>query len=694
MALSFVILPGDGVTQNFAVPFPYISTTHVKVQVNNFIRPIRWLNSGTIQVDIVPPDGSEVKIYRETPLEPLVDFSDGSTLTAAELNLVNRQNLYISQEAYERFKSMVDSGYQQVVSGNPVDIEALLDTITAEILESTLLADLQQRVEDIDINAEAIIEQTNRVDVLQTTVDALADFEGEGIGTVITNERNERIAGDTALAETIALIGAKSGDSLSFILDLNKVKVSPTESLGTRLSGIDTRFSSNEAAIVTEQTTRATADSSLATSITNLSSTVNTNLTNTTALINTEATTRANADTATATTIALLGAKNGPGTAFVLNTATTFVSGSESLATRLSALTAADGSNSAAISSEASTRASADSALSSSITTLNSTVGGHTSSIATIQSTLNGVAAQYMVKLDVNGYVSGFGLYNSGGSSAFYILADKFAIVKPGVNSWVPFSVVDGVVYMQNVVINDALINTLTVNKLTSGTLTATITQNADINVGTGRIIWDNGTYMKVAGVGFGTASQFIEWFGPKKSSPTLCSEADAIYYLKTNGTAYFGGTLSAGTLTNKGQTTNTASPTEIVVGPFGTNGGPILVAYSYTFYRSENKTGNQTGTLTGTTSASLTLYRKIGAAAETTIATQNVTGTYDMEYSDGITNLTQDMSGSWTYTDSAGGTSDRTYRWALTSRSLRSISGSGAAPTMTQNLSVICTEA
>lgn len=81
------------------------------------------------------------------------------------------------------------------------------------------------------------------------------------------------------------------------------------------------------------------------------------------------------------------------------------------------------------------------SATASDVTTLSSTVNGHTVSIsqqavtnAALQGDITALEAEYSVKLDVNGNVSGYGLA-SGGSpqySRFYVNADKFAIVPPG----------------------------------------------------------------------------------------------------------------------------------------------------------------------------------------------------------------------------------------------------------------------
>lgn len=174
--------------------------------------------------------------------------------------------------------------------------------------------------------------------------------------------------------------------------------------------------------------------------------------------------------------------------------------------------------------------------------------------------------AQYTVKVDTNGYVSGYGLANTvvtgTPTSTFTILVDNFKVVTPGVSAVSPFYISGGVVYMQNVVIGNALISDLTVTKLTTGTL------NADINAGTGKVIFDNGTNKRVMGVGFGTSSAFTDWYGPSGTAVGSISESGAAFYIKTDGSAYFNGvlgstaigsiyglslSLDAGTLTSNG---------------------------------------------------------------------------------------------------------------------------------------------
>ncbi len=90
-------------------------------------------------------------------------------------------------------------------------------------------------------------------------------------------------------------------------------------------------------------------------------------------------------------------------------------------------------------------KAQTDSAIASSTSQLTSTVGNHTTTLQFYGESINGLQAQYSVKVDNNGYVSGFGLsstaINGVPTSAFIINVDRFAIVTPGQPTKFPFIV-------------------------------------------------------------------------------------------------------------------------------------------------------------------------------------------------------------------------------------------------------------
>lgn len=213
-----------------------------------------------------------------------------------------------------------------------------------------------------------------------------------------------------------------------------------------------------------EITTRANGDDALAQQMTTLAAVNATNA----AAITTERTARVTAESATATAID------------TLRVATN---------TSISNLTNANGTNSAAIiataaaiNTESVTRTNADSALANNITTVQSTfttnildvnnnITATNTNMATVRTELqtninsldgkvNAIGAAYTVKLDVNGLVAGFGLYNTGATTSAGFNVNTFYIGDSTV-SYVPFIVTGGQVF-----IKDAAIEKLTFSKL------------------------------------------------------------------------------------------------------------------------------------------------------------------------------------------------------------------------------------
>jgi Phage T7 tail fibre protein/Domain of unknown function (DUF1983) len=625
MADSYVLITASAGEQTFTVPFPFILRDHVHISLNGVeqLSPADfvWITDGALKLSgPLIANGVTVKLWRETdPDGVLVAFNNGAVLTAADLNTATLQALYRTQELQDQLDSYVTGGVGRYQVNGLVDgltPEQLIAQVAADVLDSELATDLLGAITDIATNAATLLTHDTRITTLQTTVDALASVSGTGIATLISNEQTSRIAGDSALAGTIASIGAVDAGTGAFILDAANVYVDGSTSIADKFTGIlSTTSAAITAAVAAETSARTTADSSLASS--------------------------------------------------------------------LAALTATVAGNTASISTEATARATADSAAASTVTALSTTVAGNTAAIATNATTVNGLSAQYTVKVDVNGHVAGYGLasqpINGTTVSSFIVTANKFAIIDPGngVSSpKVPFSVVAGVVYMDQVVIKDALIQNMTITKLTQGSL------NADMNIGTGRIIWDNGAYMKVTGVGFGSSSQFLEWFGPHFSNFNSCTEANAIQYLKTNGDAYFGGTLLSGILSNATQATVLAVGNVCDLGPFSSNGGPITINWSYNFHAQTNFPGTSAGLSAfngasgNTPSAQLILSRSINGGSFADVQTINITNGTAVDVAPIVADSepghhAEIMSGSGTYTDPSHLAQNREYKLRINSWSI-----------------------
>ena len=186
-----------------------------------------------------------------------------------------------------------------------------------------------------------------------------------------------------------------------------------------------------------------------------------------------------------------------------------------------------------------------------SVNSLTTTVNGHTASVTSQQTSISGLQAGWGFKLDVNGRISGMSSVANGTTSKTTFLADVFEIWTSG-GAKRPFSV--------------------TADRVSFGT---------DIHVNQYKIIFDTGTVMRVQGLGFGTAGQFVDWFGPSMAV-SACAESNAYYYLKTNGAGFWGRGIVAGTLSTSAATSSLANNAQAETASFGSNGGTLTVTMTY----------------------------------------------------------------------------------------------------------------
>lgn len=100
MPYSYTTYAGDGSTTDFNVTFDYLDPADVSVLVDGDSVDFTWVNESQIRCDSAPANGTEVVVQRVTPKETnAVDYQDGSTLTAVDLDANSKQLLFIIQEA-------------------------------------------------------------------------------------------------------------------------------------------------------------------------------------------------------------------------------------------------------------------------------------------------------------------------------------------------------------------------------------------------------------------------------------------------------------------------------------------------------------------------------------------------------------------------------------------------------------------
>lgn len=105
----------------------------------------------------------------------------------------------------------------------------------------------------------------------------------------------------------------------------------------------------------------------------------------------------------------------------------------------------------------------------SSITQLQTDVAGNSAKLIVQGEAVDGLKASYIIKTDVNGLVAGYGLYNTGNTSAFGVNADYFYVGKSDAGGKKPFMVLNtsqtigGVTYPAGTWIDVALIANATI---------------------------------------------------------------------------------------------------------------------------------------------------------------------------------------------------------------------------------------
>jgi len=212
MAYSYVAYTGNGSTTQFAITFPYVSQAHIKVYVNYVDTAYTYANTTTVQVATAPGNGLRVEVRRVTPINAvLVDYTDGATLVAADLDTTALQNLYLEQELDDNQKRaiFVDDATGLMTAGNQRITNVANPTSAQDAATKTYVdtADALKVAKAGDSMTGALAMGTNKV-------------TGLGAPTA-SNDAATKTYVDTADALKVA----KAGDTMSGVLAMGANKI-------------------------------------------------------------------------------------------------------------------------------------------------------------------------------------------------------------------------------------------------------------------------------------------------------------------------------------------------------------------------------------------------------------------------------------------------------------------------------------
>lgn len=343
--------------------------------------------------------------------------------------------------------SWISIPFSEISPPIALDVQAIIDQANTAID-----AGIQDRIDALasSITATVLETQQTQIDGLASQLTTLGTTVS-GHTSAIQSEATARANADSALATQVTdLVADVDANHQAFLTFQAAVVADPSSAAAEYLQGLQAQVNANTAAIQTEASTRATADSSMSSQINTLVSSVN----SAQAAVQQEVTARTNADSAISTSVTNLASRVGT---------------AEGAIQSLQSVTSGLNSNTV-----------------SSITTLTSTVNNLTTTVQDTATAVNGITGKRTLAINANGQVTGVELLGGGTTgSQIKFQASNFIFYDPSTGlETVPFAISGGKAYVNNAVIKDADIGTL---KLAGNAVTQAVSvQGAgDTNIGT-----------------------------------------------------------------------------------------------------------------------------------------------------------------------------------------------------------------
>ena len=207
----------NGSTPTFSFSFPYISTSHVKAYVNGVEdTSITFPTSSSVTLSSTPANGATVLIKRITsPSTRLVDFQDGSVLSASDLDQSANQNFYLAQETDDEVGSKLGTNANNVYdasgTGSNLKISNVADPTSAQ-----------------DVATKNYVENTWLSTSDKANITTLAGITN--LGALASNNTNvNTVAGSIANVNTVAGANTNVGLVATNIASVNTVATNITK---------------------------------------------------------------------------------------------------------------------------------------------------------------------------------------------------------------------------------------------------------------------------------------------------------------------------------------------------------------------------------------------------------------------------------------------------------------------------------
>ncbi|RTL93882.1 hypothetical protein EJV44_15540 [Ancylobacter aquaticus] len=242
---TYAAYVGDGENRLFVVPFEKLSRAYVKVRVNGEQVTFEWLSDAQISLDAAPAAGALIEVYRETGRDPVASFSDGSTITGADLNAVYAHSLHLAQEAVDASSAAVGAvpvatAAMGIAEGANLAAQeadgkadaALQEAQSASAAAASLAEIAEELAEAASVRVAADLPYNNFASGLPATnVQQAVDVIASATGII------------PATSDTVRMVG--SGETLTEVLTEHEERIDEIEGGVAGLSGTVSGLSSS-----------------------------------------------------------------------------------------------------------------------------------------------------------------------------------------------------------------------------------------------------------------------------------------------------------------------------------------------------------------------------------------------------------------------------------------------------------------
>ncbi|WP_266156781.1 phage tail fiber protein [Dyella silvatica] len=246
---SFAMYTAEGAT--YTIPFPYMHAEHIRMfagDVGDAVEQLfTWLGPTEIKLTGQVPKGILITLRRFTPRDDnLVHIQEGAQLPARDLNLNTTQLLYIIQEQLD-FGTYGGHGLPGGGVGwpNPGGSPSLpIQQIIDKIMQSPLMGLLLGRINQIDENAETLLNEILRGDKVYQY-----RHEDQARVALVETSITQVVTDASALAERVTEVYAKYDKAEGQIRTVDKALSDEKSATATRFEGVNARFGTQEADI-------------------------------------------------------------------------------------------------------------------------------------------------------------------------------------------------------------------------------------------------------------------------------------------------------------------------------------------------------------------------------------------------------------------------------------------------------------